>query len=186
MSLTRSRRRTPGPARNVLDFRPNADAVERRDGKTFVVDTEGLYAPLEVQSDAMPADFVERVRALGPERAAKMFEAIRTTPFLSVEGKRERLTALLAAGVVTISFTVETEHPRTQLLRRLMDKHDIERFIMPNSKKPTEDNPIVAYAEEQTAERIAKFLERVADDKDNVVLAAAAQWIRNGEWREVE
>ncbi len=117
MSLTRSRKRSPGPARNVLDFRPSADKVERREGKTFVVDTEQLYAPLEVQSDAMPVDFVERVRALGPERAAKMFEAIRTTPFLSDEGRRERLAALLAAGVVTVSFTVETEHSRERLLR---------------------------------------------------------------------
>ncbi len=117
MSLTRSRKRSPGPARNVLDFRPSADKVERREGKTFVVDTEQLYAPLEVQSDAMPADFVDRVRALAPERAAKMFDAIRTTPFLSAEGRRERLTALLVGGVVTIAFTVETEHPCERLLR---------------------------------------------------------------------
>ncbi len=55
---------------------------------------------------------------------------------------------------------------------------------MTHSKKPAEDNPLVAHIEEETAERIAKFLERVADEKDDVVLAAAAKWIRNGEWRE--
>ncbi len=129
MSLARSRKRSPGPARNVLDFRPSADKVERREGKTFVVDTEQLYAPLEVQSDAMPADFVERVRALGPERAAKMFEAIRTTPFLSIEGKRERLVALLREGVVQLAFTIEIDSTRKQLLRWLMDKQELERFI---------------------------------------------------------
>ena len=107
-----------GRAQNVGDFRPGLDRVERRAGKTYVVDVaEKLYAPLEVRSDVMPADFVEKVQALGPERAAKMFEVIRQSPFLSEEGRRERMEALLAAGVVHLVFTEVTESPRDAFLR---------------------------------------------------------------------
>ena len=107
-----------GYAQNVGDFRPGRDRVERHDGKTFVVDAaEGLYATLEVRSDVMPSDFVERVRALGPERAAKMFEVICQSPFLSEEGRRARMGALLQAGVVRLSFTEVVESQRDTFLR---------------------------------------------------------------------
>lgn len=107
-----------GRAQAVGDFRPGLDCVERRDRKTYVVDAaEGLYAPLEVRTDVMPADFVEKVRALGPERAAKMFEVIRQSPFLSEEGRRERMEALLRAGVVRLVFTEVTESSRDAFLR---------------------------------------------------------------------
>ncbi len=52
------------------------------------------------------------------------------------------------------------------------------------SKPAASDNPIAEHIEAETVDRIAKFLDRVADEKDDVVLAAAATWIRNGEWRE--
>ena len=105
------------PARNVLDFRPGADAVVRADGRTFVVDRGGLYAPLEVDPDATPPGFVENVRALGPARAARMFEIVRMTPFLSPEGRRERLEALLASGVVRLSFEIVEESARAIPIR---------------------------------------------------------------------
>lgn len=107
-----------GRAQNVGDFRPGLDRVERRGAKTFVVDAaENLYAPLEVRSDAMPANFVENVQALGPVRAAKMFDVIRETPFLSEEARRERMEALLRAGVVRLSFT-EVDESRGSAARR--------------------------------------------------------------------
>ena len=83
-------------AKNIADFRPGIDRVERRGDRTFVVSGAEEYAPVEVRSDVMPADFAERLRAMSPDVRAKMLEATRTTPFLSPEGRAERLAAFAA------------------------------------------------------------------------------------------
>lgn len=101
-------------AQGISDFRIGIDRVERREGQTFVVDGEGCYAPLEVVGDEMPPDFIENLTRLSDAQAATMFEAIRLSPFLSPEGKTERMTAMLQSGRVKLRFEIVGEKHRTR------------------------------------------------------------------------
>ncbi len=80
----------------ISDFRVGIDKVVREEGKTFVIDTEGVRKKIEVQSDIMAPEFEENIKKLNPEQKAKMIEQVRTTPYLSDEGRAERLAVLEA------------------------------------------------------------------------------------------
>jgi hypothetical protein len=103
----RRKKKTP-TALNINDFRPGIDRVERIDGKGFVVDGMGEYAPVEVADDVMPENFMKNIEALSPNQAALMFEAIFYTFSLSLQGKSERLNALLSSGKVQLRFETHT------------------------------------------------------------------------------
>ena len=82
-------------AQHVNDFRPGIDRVERdATGRAWVVDGQGHYAPIEVWGDALPPDFAERVSGLTDDQRHKLYRATLGTPFLSEEGKTERLAIL--------------------------------------------------------------------------------------------
>ena len=80
----------------ISDFRVGIDKVVREGNKTFVIDTEGVRKKVEVQSDVMTSEFAENVSRLNPEQKAKMIEQVETTPYLSDEGRAERLDILKA------------------------------------------------------------------------------------------
>jgi len=92
----------PRPGKRLLrpdqlsDFRPGIDRVERRGDRTFVVDSLGERAPVEVQSDVVIPEIETRLRAQRTQPALRnrAIQAIRQTPFLSPEGKAERLRIL--------------------------------------------------------------------------------------------
>jgi hypothetical protein len=44
-------------ARNVLDFRPGVDRVERKGGVGYIVDPDGLYADVKLDGDVMAPDY---------------------------------------------------------------------------------------------------------------------------------
>jgi hypothetical protein len=101
------RRRKKRYAQNVLDFRPGIDRVVRRDGRGYVVDGAGLYQDLELDGDLVePEAFAANVDRLTPEQRAGMFEAVRTTPWLSPEGRAERCALMLERGLVRLRFDV--------------------------------------------------------------------------------
>lgn len=103
------RRKKKGPryAQNIADFRPGLDHVVRLDdGSAVVRDTQGFYADAPVDGDVMGPEFVVNVTALSPERRAKMFYCVRDTPFLSREGREERLRVLMP--MIPWRFVVES------------------------------------------------------------------------------
>ena len=86
-------------AQAISDFRVGIDRVERRGNRTFVIDTSGERAPLEVAHDAVTPEVEANLAKLSETNRTKMVAAIQTTPYLSAEGKTERLRLLIAAGV---------------------------------------------------------------------------------------
>ena len=90
------------------DFRPRLDLVVRFFGRHFAVSADGTYAavevleyPVSVFTDGLALSLLK-----APEAANRMFQAVQRSPFLSAEGRRERLDALLATGKVTFVFEV--------------------------------------------------------------------------------
>lgn len=114
-------RKRPSPRKNAKakrllradglnDFRPGLDRVVRFMGRTFVIPLDGTYAAVEVDepsievfSEAMPKALADMASRGG---ANVMFQAVQRSPYLSAEGRRERLDALLATGKVTFTFEV--------------------------------------------------------------------------------
>lgn len=112
-------RKRPAPRKNakrlmradgINDFRPGLDRVVRFMGRAFVVSADASYAAVEVDEpsievfrEAMPKA-IEAMSRFGGVNV--MFRAVQCSPFLSAEGKQERLDALLATGLVTFTFEV--------------------------------------------------------------------------------
>ena len=88
--LPRRAKRLP-EVRSISDFDTNSDRVERRGDRTFVVDTKGARAPTEVVSDKIGDENRANLRKLTPAQLDRMEGEIRSTPYLSREGKQERL-----------------------------------------------------------------------------------------------
>jgi hypothetical protein len=101
------RRKHPLYARNVLDFRPGIDHVVRDGNEAHLVDRQGIYAPVKVDGDIIDDAMKARIAGYDEETATKMFAVTQQSPFLSPEGRRERLSAILATGKVRLTFTVE-------------------------------------------------------------------------------
>jgi hypothetical protein len=93
--MARRRKKTKLYARDILDFRPGFDRVERVDGIAYLVDGEGIYAPVPVDGDVMDDAVKANLERLSDREAAFMFEVVRDSPFLSPEGRAERLRVLL-------------------------------------------------------------------------------------------
>ncbi len=74
----------------ISDFRPGTDRVERRGDKTYVVSGDE-YAPVQVQHDALTPETEANLRKLPPERLEEFRSQTKETPYLSPEGKAERL-----------------------------------------------------------------------------------------------
>lgn len=94
-------------AQEISDFRPNLDRVIRVGLRHFAVSADETFAAVEV--DEVPLSvFV----ANHPATTAKgwdetrCFAAVQAAPFLSAEGRKERLDFLLLTGKVRLSFTV--------------------------------------------------------------------------------
>lgn len=82
-------------AQHILDFRPGIDRVERdENGKAWVVDGQGLYAPVEVWGDRIPPDYAANLGRLSDQERWGLYRATALTPYLSDEGKAERLVVL--------------------------------------------------------------------------------------------
>ena len=75
----------------IADFDVSSDKVVRRGEKTFVIDTTGQRADIEVASDIITPEFEANITRLTHDQRAKMFGLIRSTPYLSDEGRIERL-----------------------------------------------------------------------------------------------
>jgi len=103
------------PAKSISDFDLKSDIVVRRGERTFIVDQKGIRADVEVQSDVISADVKRNLANLTPEQQVKMAEEIRRTPYLSAEGKTERLTAIAEAKVAKprLAWYEEIENPVT-------------------------------------------------------------------------
>ncbi len=78
----------------ISDFEVGRDVVVRKGGKTFVIDTQGLRADTLVVSDELTQTTIGNLQKLSGEQRGQAIESIRRTPFLSEEGKRERLDVL--------------------------------------------------------------------------------------------
>jgi len=80
----------------ISDFDIFRDKVIRRGEKTFVIDTTGQRADIEVVSDVITPEFEVNTKALTFEQRQRMIREVRQTPYLSEQGKEERLTVLEA------------------------------------------------------------------------------------------
>lgn len=80
---------------HINDFRPGIDRVERdAEGRAWVVDGQGHYAPIEVYGDRVPEGYKALLEAMTAKQRAFLYDVIRLTPYLSEEGKQERLALL--------------------------------------------------------------------------------------------
>lgn len=87
----RRRRRKLLRADQISDFQVGRDVVVREGNRAFVVDTKGEHARQEVSSDVIDDKIRENLRKLNPAQLDRMYDEIRKTPYLSPEGKQERL-----------------------------------------------------------------------------------------------
>jgi len=83
-------------AHQVSDFDLRTDRVVRRGDRTYIVDTSGLKADMEVSSDVITPEIKANLLKLTPEQKIKMKIAVQNTPFLSPDGMTERLAVLRA------------------------------------------------------------------------------------------
>ncbi len=95
-TLLKGRGKALLPAEAISDFRPGTDKVVRRGDRCFVVDTDGLWADVEIQSDVLKPEYEANIDKLSPEQRRRMIEAVVRSPYLSDEGRFERLAALKA------------------------------------------------------------------------------------------
>ena len=96
---SRRRRRDLLAVEQVSDRCEQYDRVQRIDGKLYLADTRGLFAPLEVRDDEaeqLPA-FRENLKKLRTANEVNMARrAVACYPWISQEGKEAR-DALLSA-----------------------------------------------------------------------------------------
>lgn len=81
----------------ISDFRVGVDKVVRRGSRCFVVASDtatAQYAETEVRSDVLTDEFRANFAKLTPAQRILMAEHIRNTPYLSDEGRKERLALL--------------------------------------------------------------------------------------------
>ncbi|MFH1110977.1 MAG: hypothetical protein V1790_17530 [Planctomycetota bacterium] len=90
-------------ADQISDFEVGRDEVVREGDRAFVVDTRGERARTEVQSDVLTPQWHENLAKLTPQQRIKMAEATRQSPYLSKEGKAERLALLEPAPLAAAS-----------------------------------------------------------------------------------
>jgi hypothetical protein len=86
----RNKRRLLSP-QQISDFRPGIDRVDRINGKTFVTDTEGQRAAVEVRSDVLTPEVKANLLRLPRSRIAECRHITAACPYLSREGRAERL-----------------------------------------------------------------------------------------------
>ncbi len=78
-------------AGSVSDFEAGRDKVVREGDRTFIVDTRGERAKMEVQSDVFNEENKANLSKLNPSQLDRMKQEVQRTPYLSDEGKSERL-----------------------------------------------------------------------------------------------
>jgi hypothetical protein len=78
-------------AQQIGDFEQGRDKVVRQGDRTFVVDTKGEHANIEVVSDVMTPENEANIRKLPVGKLAEYRQQTADTPYLSPEGKAERL-----------------------------------------------------------------------------------------------
>lgn len=83
------------PARAfVTAGRPGIDDVARRGARCFLVDSQRLYAAIEVLPDHLTEEGAQRLRLLTGRKPESMAFTIWQSCLLSCEGKLERLEAM--------------------------------------------------------------------------------------------
>ena len=96
--MPRRRKQRLLPVESIADRQPT-DRLERRDGHVYLVDTNGLFAPVEVRDDeteGWPA-FQSNIQKIArAEELNRAFRAVVLTAVLSDEGREMRLNALRA------------------------------------------------------------------------------------------
>ena len=96
--MPRRRRQRLLPVESISDRQPN-DRVERRDGRLYVVDTNGFFAPVEVRDDetaGWPTFQANTQKTFRAEELNRAFRAVALTSVLTEEGREMRLNALRA------------------------------------------------------------------------------------------
>ena len=88
---TRQPRKLMSP-QQISDFRPGIDKVVRRNGKTFIEGKD--YAPQQVVSDAITPAVEANLRKLPQNKLAQYRQETANSPYLSPEGRAERLAIL--------------------------------------------------------------------------------------------
>jgi GGDEF domain-containing protein/phospholipid N-methyltransferase len=81
-------------ADKLSDFQVGRDKVVREGNRTFVVDRSGSHARTEVQHDAITPEFKANADKLTPGQRERMIDSVKSTPYLSDEGRKERLEVL--------------------------------------------------------------------------------------------
>jgi 2'-5' RNA ligase len=117
-------------AQQISDFDPSRDKVIRRDGRTFVIDTKGERAPTEVKSDLITDQWRVNFDKMTPEQRVKMTQVVRNTPYLSAEGKAERL-AILEGAPATPAAAPAKKTPPAKTSPNYLSDEELPRFFKP-------------------------------------------------------
>lgn len=94
--MRRRRRQALPPVEAIADRQPT-DRLERRDGRLYLVDTNGYFAPVEVRDDetegwsTFQANTQKMARA---EEVNRAFRAVALTSVLTDQGREARLRVL--------------------------------------------------------------------------------------------
>ena len=78
----------------ITDFQRGRDVIIRKGDRTFVHDTQGEHADIEVASDRLTPGYKANLFKLTPEQRKMAVEVTSSTPYLSEEGRQERLNIL--------------------------------------------------------------------------------------------
>ena len=81
-------------ADRISDFEIGRDKVVREGRRCFVIDLKGIRAKIEIEDDLITPEFEANITKLTNDQKHKMIEVIRHTPYLSDEGRMERLKKL--------------------------------------------------------------------------------------------
>jgi len=97
MAMPHRERLLPPQAHAYFD--PARDRVERRNGRLYIVDTKGEYAPVEVLDQETPGLPIFQANVQKMTRAneiATWWFRVKADPYLSDQGKQERGAILRA------------------------------------------------------------------------------------------
>lgn len=96
--MVRTRKPRLLPVEAIADRQPS-DRLERRDGRLYLVDGNGYFAPVEVrdeETEGWPAFQANTRKMLRAEEINRAFRAVALTGSLTDEGRAVRLNALRA------------------------------------------------------------------------------------------
>ncbi|MCX5671416.1 MAG: hypothetical protein NTU94_08880 [Planctomycetota bacterium] len=137
--------------------------MERRGNQAYVVDAEGQRAPVRIEGDFITPETEVNLRKLNPAQLDRMQSEIERTPYLSPEGKQERIALIekirsgaaapTQAPAIKEEVRAETAEAETAAMGRPVAEPTA-------AEQPTEDRPVTGNLDPQDPVAAAEITER--------------------------